>query len=267
MNTKLTGQQIESYRMNGFVVHRELFTADQTEELKSAALAAIATMDSRYRVAKGGALIEQGDAYYQKVFTQCMNLWRISDTVKRYMLNPSIGQMLCELEEVDGFRVWHDQMLIEEPYGNPTAWHLDNPYFSFNSRQVVSIWIALEPATLENGCMWFVPGSPPLARFQNVGISENLAELFSVYPEMTKIDPVAVPMQPGDCSFHNGLTAHGAGANMTRQRRIAITCAYMPAGSTFNGKQNILPPDYFASLAVGDELANDDWNPLMGSRK
>jgi ectoine hydroxylase-related dioxygenase (phytanoyl-CoA dioxygenase family) len=35
------------------------------------------------------------------------------------------------------------------------------------------------------------------------------------------------------------LAAHGAGANMTRGQRRAMTCAYMPDGSTFNGVQNI----------------------------
>jgi ectoine hydroxylase-related dioxygenase (phytanoyl-CoA dioxygenase family) len=80
---------------------------------------------------------------------------------------------------------------------------------------------------------------------------------------MAATDPVGVPMKAGDCSFHNGLTAHGAGANMTRGRRIAMTCAYMPVGSTFNGQRNILPSAYVNSLKNGDTLANDDWNPVV----
>jgi len=237
----------------------------EVEALKRAVLEAIGTMGNR-RVAGGGAPLEQGDSYYDKAFTQRQNLWRISDTVKRYMLDPQLGETLCALEEVKGLRVFHDQALIKEPYGNPTAWHLDNPYWSFYSRHGISMWIALGQTTLENGCMWFIPGSHKLARYENVPIGENLADLFKVYPEMTEADPVPVPMQPGDCSFHNGLTAHGAGANMTRNRRIAMTCSYMPVGSTFNGRQNVLPSDYFSSLAEGDVLANDDWNPVVWRR-
>lgn len=131
--------------------------------------------------------------------------------------------------------MWHDQAPIKEAYGNPTGWHLDIPYWSFHSREAISVWIALEPATLKNDCMWFMPGSHRLARFDNAVISENLANLFDLYPEMTGVDPVAVPMQLGNCSFHKGLTAHAAGANITRGRRIAMTCSYMLAGSTFNG--------------------------------
>ena len=48
-----------------------------------------------------------------------------------------------------------------------------------------------------------------------------------------------------------------------RGRRIAMTSGYMPVGSTFNGKQNILSDKYFRSLKVGDVLENDDWNPVL----
>jgi len=37
----------------------------------------------------------------------------------------------------------------------------------------------------------------------------------------------------------------------------------MPDGATFNGEQNVLPPEYLRSLKVGDVLENDDQNPLV----
>ncbi len=261
MNTDLTSEQIESYQRDGFVLHRNFLNPQEVQELKTGVMEAVESMGRR-KVSTDRADMVDGEKYYDKVFTQRLNLWRINDCVKSYMLSPELGSMLESLENTK-FRMWHDQALIKEPFGNPTAWHLDNPYWSFYSKNAVSIWIALEPATLENGCMWFSPGSHRLARYDNSGIGQNLADLFNVYPEMAEIDPVAVPMQPGDCSFHNGLTAHGAGANMTRGRRIAMTCAYMPEGSTFNGQRNILPDSYFNSLTVGDTLENDDWNPRL----
>ena len=265
MKTALTSEQTASYQQNGFVHHPGFLTPTEVTELKTAVLDSIAEMARTQGdaiVAGGGAKMEQS-GYYAKVFTQRLNLWRINQTIKAYMLSSGLGRMLCQLAGIDGIRVWHDQALIKEPYGNPTAWHLDNPYWSFHSKDSISVWIALEDATPENGCMWFVPGTHKLATFDNVDIGQNLGELFKIYPKMAEIDPVCVPMKAGDCSFHNGLTAHGAGANMTRKRRIAMTCAYMPEGSTFNGKPNILPDDYFKSLAKGDALANDDWNPVV----
>ncbi len=262
MKTQLTYEQMAAYRENGFVFHPEFLSPEEVVDLKTAVLQAVESM-GRKKVAGGGRDMEEGDTHYDKVFTQRLNLWRINSTVKRTMLNPELGRLLCRLTGAKGMRVWHDQALIKEPFGNPTAWHLDNPYWSFYSRDSISIWIALEDATLGNGCMWFVPGTHKLATFENVGIGQNMGDLFKLYPKMAGIDSIPVPMKAGDCSFHNGLTAHGAGANMTRGRRIAMTCAYMPEGSTFNGQQNILPDSYFKSLKQGDVLENEDWNPLL----
>lgn len=265
MYTDISAAQIDTYRRDGFLPHRGFLSLEEVAELKAAVLDAVASMGNR-KITAGGKEMLAADGYYAKVFTQRLNLWRINDIVKQYMLNPELGKTLCKLEGVDAFRVWHDQALIKEAYANPTAWHLDNPYWSFHSRHAISVWIALEDATLENGCMWFIPRSHDLATFDNVGIGSNLSDLFKVYPRMTEIDPVPVPMKAGDCSFHNGITAHGAGANMTRGRRIAMTCAYMPVGSRFNGQQNVLSSDYFQSLRKDDVLANDDWNPVVYSK-
>lgn len=264
MNTELTTEQIENYSRDGFVYHPNLLNQDEVAELKEAVLAACVKMGSK-KLADGD--LEASTGYYAKVFTQKVNLWRINEVVKKYMLSPKLGHMLCQLEKVAAMRMWHDQTLIKESFANPTSWHLDNPYWSFSSRHAISVWIALEPATPYNGCMSFLPGSNKIATFDNVGIGQDMAALFNTYPKMAEIDPVHVPMKPGDCSFHNGLAAHGAGANMTRGRRIAMTAAYMPAGSTFNGQKNVLPTDYFNSLKQGDELANDDWNPIVGTLK
>lgn len=262
MKTSLSPEQIASYQRDGFVPHPGFLTPAEVAELKAAVLETVASM-GKQKVAGGGREWEEGDAYYDKVFTQRLNLWRINPVVKGYMLNPDLGRMLSRFEGEKGFRVWLDQALIKEPFANPTAWHLDNPYWSFYSRHAVSIWIALEDATLENGCMYFMPGSNQLANFETPGIGANQADLFKSYPKMMEIDPVAVPMKAGDCSFHNGLLAHAAGPNMTRRRRIAMTAAFMPIGSTFNGRQDILPQKYFETLKPGDVLQNDDWNPVV----
>jgi len=261
MRTDLTAEHVAKYRDDGFLHWPQFLNAAEVAELKSAVLDAIAAMGTK-KVNSDESTWHDEDNYYTKVFTQRLNLWRINDTVKRYMLNPKLGEMLAKLEGIR-MRVWHDQALIKEPFGNPTAWHLDNPYWSFFSRNAISIWIALEDATPFNGCMAFIPGSHKLARYDNIGIGQDFGGLFKIYPEMARTDPVPVPMKAGDCSFHNGLTAHGAGVNMTRGRRIAMTCAYMPEGSTFNGQPNILPPSYFKTLKNGDVLKNDDLNPLV----
>ncbi len=93
-----------------------------------------------------------------------------------------------------------------------------------------------------------------------------MADLFRVYPDWKAIEPVSCPCPAGSAVFHNGLVAHGAGANMTNRPRRAMTCAYMPTGSTFNGVQNVLPTEYFGTLTVGDTLVDDRVNPLVWQR-
>jgi ectoine hydroxylase-related dioxygenase (phytanoyl-CoA dioxygenase family) len=263
MKTDLSPDQIASYQNDGFLVYENFLDAAEVAELKQAVADSIATLGTNKLVTGD---LKDGDSFYDKVFTQKLNLWLISATIKSYMLNPKLGKMLCDLEGVDGFRVWHDQALIKQPFANATGWHLDNPYWSFYSKHSISIWIALEDATYQNGCMYYLPGTHKMSTYDNVNIGMNMDDLFKIYPEYKKIDSVPAPMKAGTCGFHNGLTAHGAGANMTRGTRIAMTCAYMPTGSTFNGNKNILPNDYFKSLTKGDVLQNDDWNPVVYAR-
>jgi phytanoyl-CoA hydroxylase len=110
--------------------------------------------------------------------------------------------------------------------------------------------------------MYFLPRSHK-KRFKEVATNRPMSEIFDINPELGEINPVSAPMRAGSCSFHNGLTAHGAGANMTRGLRRAMTCAFMPDGSTFNGLTNVLPQSYVDTLSVGDLLDNDALNPLI----
>jgi len=71
------------------------------------------------------------------------------------------------------------------------------------------------------------------------------------------------PCPAGSIVWHNGLVAHAAGPNMTTRSRRAMTCSFMPDGSTFNGKRNILPEAYYQSLAIGDVLDDPIQTPLV----
>jgi hypothetical protein len=53
---------------------------------------------------------------------------------------------------------------------------------------------------------------------------------------------------------------------MTNRPRKAFACAFMPEGSIFNGRKDVLPDDYFKSLKPGDILNNDDLHPLIWRR-
>ncbi len=268
MNHNLSQEQIASYRKNGFLIIDDFLTSEEVNHWKTTIDKAIANRKgtkfphSKVKSGEDDGINDNAD-YFGKVFTQIINLWMTDENVKELMLDKRIGKMAADLAQVDGIRVWHDQSLVKQPWGNPTAWHLDTPFWSFSHREALSIWIALEDVTLQNGCLYFMPESNQDTGFIEPGIGANMGDIFNTYSKYGTKEPVPSIIKAGSCSFHNGLTIHAAGVNMTQNTRSAMTCAFMPDGSTFNGKQNVLPDDYFKSLKIGDLLNNEVLNPLI----
>jgi ectoine hydroxylase-related dioxygenase (phytanoyl-CoA dioxygenase family) len=268
MRGQITQDQIEYYQTNGFVVVEDFLSSNELEYWREAVMEAVVERGGKKMPGKDTKVgeddgINEDAEYYGKVFDQLLNLWQTNDKVKELMIDERIGEMAAKLSGSDGIRIWHDQALFKRPWANPTAWHLDTPFWSFSDRKALSIWIALDDATLENGCLYFIPGSHKTTEFKNSGIGKNMDGIFQVYPQFAKTQPHVARMKAGSCSFHNGLTIHGAGANMTPGFRRAMTCAYMPDGNVFNGQPNILPEEYLKTLKVGDVLNNDEQNPLI----
>lgn len=270
MKSDLTQQQIEAYRENGYLLVENFLTADELLFWREAVTGAIEQRDGRKfansdsRAGEDDGINKDSD-YYSKVFDQMLNLWQTNENVKQIMLDEKLGKMAADLAGWEGTRIWHDQALIKRPWANPTSWHLDTPFWSFSDRRAMSVWVALDDATLENGCLYFIPGSYHVTTFDNPGIGKNMDAIFDFYPQFIKSKSVAVPMKAGSCSFHNGLTIHGAGANMTNGFRRAMTCAYMPDGAVFNGIKNILSQEQVAKLNMGDLLNDEMQNPLIYS--
>jgi phytanoyl-CoA hydroxylase len=269
MKTELSPQQVSSYQENGFVVVEDFLSPDELAFWRTALDEAVAKRGGN-KLPTQKDLYGKGDgnpdkSYYDNVFDQLINLWQDNEKMREVMLDERLGKMAATLAGVNGIRIWHDQALIKKPWANPTAWHLDTPYWSFADRNAISIWVALDDATLENGCLFFIPGSHKKTTYDNPGIGKNMGVIFNVYPEFKNTKSVAAPMKAGSCSFHNGLTIHGAHANMTPGFRRAMTCAYMPDGNVFNGTQNILSDTQVAALNIGDPLNDEAQNPLLFS--
>ena len=250
--------EVARYRRDGFVCLADFLGADELERWREAT-----DLSVRERIAQS----EDDDGFYARVFTQCQRLADTNPGIAALILDPALGEAAARLAGVDGVRVWHDQALIKPPYGNPTAWHLDDPFWSFDSGDAITIWVALDDATVENGCLWYLPGTQREARYELTPIGENFGALFEQYPQWLEREPVAVPCPAGGAIFHNGLVAHGAGANLTPRPRRAMTCAFMPDGATYNGRpHDMLAPEYVASLRVGDAIDDDSIFPLVWSR-
>lgn len=269
MKTSISQKQIDKYRRDGALILGEFLTANELENVRRAVTTSVEQM-GKQKVAGEGKDMVEGDDYYDRIFVQRLNLWRIDDTIRKYFLSSAIGEMLCKLEGIDGLRVWHDQTLQKQPWANPTNWHVDDPSWSFTSNHAISIWVALDDATIQNGCMYYLPGSHNIiSKYENPpkgGGTLDISSIFEPFPELREINPIVAPMKAGMAAVHNGLTAHAAGPNMSPGWRRAMTCAYMPDGSTFNGIQNILSDKTIARLNIGDSLDDESQNPLVWSR-
>lgn len=271
MRYLVTAEEIERYQRDGFVVIDDFLDDAELAMWREVVGDAVAERNGR-KFANQDVLIGEDDGinpdadYYGKVFDQLLNLWQTNTAIKDLILDKRIGEMAATLAGVDGLRVWHDQALIKQPWANPTGFHLDTPFWSFSDRRAISIWIALDDATATNGCLYFFPGSHLSTTFENPGITKNLDAIFAMYPDFRTATPHQAEMRAGSCSFHNGMTIHGAGANMTNHTRRAMTCAFMPDGAVFNGIQNILTDEQVARLAVGDPLTDEAQNPLVYHR-
>lgn len=262
MNTELTAAQTTSYRDNGFLLVPDFLSADELAAWRQAIQSAME--------ARGDNVLPRPDdpmvGASRTVLYQRINLWMDHPDVRQLVLHEQIGRMAANLEGVDGIRVWHDQALYKDPWANPTSWHQDNTKWSFSAEHAITIWVALDEVDARNGCMFFLPGTHKRRLETDFPTGAPMNAIFEANPELSTIDPVAAELPAGGCSFHNGLTVHAAAANMSRNPRRAMTCAFMPDGATFNGTRNVLPERVLESLQVGDVLDNEEQNPLVWGR-
>ena len=252
MRSSLSDQDITDYRRDGFVAVPDFLSAGELATWRHVVDAAVSDTHS------------QAGTRRKDVFTQRMQLRRTSSDAKRLVEDPRLGRLVAQLEDVDAVRIYLDQALVKEPYGSPTQYHLDLPWWPFDSPNSCTIWVALDDSTLENGCLYFVPGSHRLGLTSAGDLGPDLGAVFAAHPEAAS-PPKPCPLPAGGASIHNARTVHGAGANMTPGRRRAMTVAFMPDGVRFNGTRDvrILGEEYASSLTDGDLLENDELNPVV----
>jgi phytanoyl-CoA hydroxylase len=116
--------------------------------------------------------------------------------------------------------------------GQPTPPHQDGYYFMIRPLEAVTMWLALDRADEENGCMRYVRGSHlegmrPHGRSQTVGFSQGITD-FGTAHDLT--NEVVVAAQPGDLLIHHAMTIHRADGNRSPSRhRPALGFVYYSA--------------------------------------
>jgi ectoine hydroxylase-related dioxygenase (phytanoyl-CoA dioxygenase family) len=110
--------------------------------------------------------------------------------------------------------------------GAQTPWHQDEAYWDPAwEHRAISVWMPLQPATLSNGCMQFVPGTHRLEVREHRLIGPDSDGLV-VTDTDSVADAVACPLPPGGATIHSGRTLHYAGPNLSDEPRRALIMAF-----------------------------------------
>ncbi|RKN86902.1 phytanoyl-CoA dioxygenase family protein [Paenibacillus ginsengarvi] len=136
--------------------------------------------------------------------------------------------MLAALNRLfgEGAKLAQDQAILKPPTGGAEKpWHQDMAYGPLAyDKSVIGIWIALDPAELDNGCMHVIPYSHRDGAVPHYAVRDWQLCDSSVLVERD----VAVPLQPGGALFFSGLLHHGTPPNFSVKRRRALQFHYAP---------------------------------------
>ena len=149
-----------------------------------------------------------------------------------YAATPALLDAIESLIGPD-IKLFSDQIFMKPPGGMEKTYHQDSPYFHIEPMALVTAWVALDEVTLENGCLWIVPGSHkngPLEHSEPwmVGGRQDMKIPDSAFDRHREI-PITLPM--GGVSFHHSLLLHRSGPNNTPHPRRGMATHYMSSRS------------------------------------
>ena len=224
-----TEDDLRQYRAQGYLAMNGLFPAEDV----AAATAALADLVRR-REDLDGKLGIQEEPYYQQAGEaddddpelRVRKLWKfvkLDERLHRMAFHPRLVPLLDGLVG-EGHRLIQDMALLKPPFkGSEKPWHQDTAYFDWTPLGgVIGVWIALDAATVENGCMQVIPGS------QLDGPTRHYHVRDCQLPDArVQVDrAVVVPLEPGGVLFFSGLLHHGTPPNTSADRRRALQFHY-----------------------------------------
>ncbi|MFI2856208.1 phytanoyl-CoA dioxygenase family protein [Paenibacillus sp. JSM ZJ436] len=240
-DSSLTRDEIEFYEKNGYMLHKkQLFSADKMQELSS-------------------IFEEQWELVGKKLNSELDTPHFRDERLLKFLLS---DEVLDLVEPIIGPNIglWSSHFICKEPLvGRQTPWHEDSAYWKGRlSRfdKIVTVWIAIDHSTKENGCMRVIPGT------HNNGFSDYEAvdgekNIFDT--EIKNIDPdqaVYFELEPGQCSLHDSRIIHGAAANTSEHRRCGYTMRYFATDAQVITEKN---HGHQIWLARGKDLAGNSF--------
>ncbi len=155
----------------------------------------------------------------------------VSDTIEKYVKHPKICGILSQITAAhlpfwDGsVKCMQSMLFVKPPNFQGQAWHQDEIYIPTRDRSLIGAWIAMDDATVENGCLWVLPGSHKQGYLYPQRNHENPDE-FDFAQESYGFDgseEVPVEVTTGTLVFFNGYLLHRSRKNRGNTfRRVLV---------------------------------------------
>jgi len=233
MNGSLGRAEVEQFATDGLLFPKRALSAD-------AAAAALAELGA-YERQSGGPV--QGKWRYK---SHLVFPW-----INQIMRQPDILDMVESLLGPD-LMVWTSHLYPKEPGdGRFISWHQDAAHWGLDSDQVVTVWIALTPVNLANGCMRMLPGTHRqgiVAHRDTWDPNNILTRGQTIDAALNESDAVALELAPGECSLHHVNLFHASAPNTSAGRRVGLALRYI----TPSARQTRVEEDY-ATLVRGQD--------------
>lgn len=219
----VTPRDVEFFERNGYVVFDRITTEDELEWLRRVYDDLAATP----RTGFPDAVFDPSRPYGAKDAPELGQLIRPERFVPQVIetaMWKNAKRIATKLLDMPAEKVEYWGHFVFKPafIGRVTPWHQDEGYWDPDlSYHAVGGWMPLDDATIENGCLWFVPGSHKgrVHRHYHVGDDPSVHVL-----ELRNFEPVGavpIPLAAGGMSFHHPRTLHYARPNTTGKSRRA----------------------------------------------
>src|SRR5438874_1271534 len=202
-----TPDQVQFYRDNGYLKFGRIFAEDEIVTLRKHVDDMIASLPE-------GKRPEEMDRPHFE------DPWLF-----RYLTHPRVLSVIQDFVGPD-IALWSSHF-IAKPKGDGKAvpWHTDGAYWNkrLEPMQVVTLWLAVDESTVENGCMRVIPGSHIAfkAHIDNYIPVDKSVNVFHARIPSELIDEskaVNLDLAVGECSFHDAWTIHGSNPNNSPKR-------------------------------------------------
>ncbi len=218
----LTTEQVRTFREQGFLSLPALTTTAEVDALRDDYDRLFAPGSD---VADGDRVSLASDGDGTSSLPQVLNPDRyaphLRDTAAFAHAREIAAALLGDDARLMGFHA-----IRKPPGGAETPWHQDEAYWDpAYAHEAISVWMPLQPATLDNGCMQFVPGSH-LLEVQPHRLADDDADGLVLADPRSVRGAVPCPLPAGGATVHSGRTLHHAGPNATDEPRRALIMAF-----------------------------------------